>query len=74
MLGDKTLRDTARDLVEIVRDNVTIDWTIRENVLANLYRLVRRILSKYDYPSDKQEKATQTVIQQAEVLSAGWVM
>ena len=56
-----------------MRGNVTIDWTLRENVRANLRRLVKRILRKHGYPPDKQEKATRTVIEQAEVLSAGWV-
>ena len=72
VLGDETLRDIARELVETVRGNVTIDWTLRETVRANLRRLVRRILRRNGYPPDKQEKATQTVLEQAEVLSAGW--
>ena len=72
VLGDETLRDIARELVETVRTNVTIDWTLRENVRAHLRRLVRRILRQHGYPPDKQEKATQTVLEQAEVLSAGW--
>ena len=72
VLGDETLRDIARELVETVRNNVRIDWTIRENVRANLRRLVKRILRKHGYPPDKQEKATRTVLEQAEVLSAGW--
>ncbi len=72
VLGDETLRDIARELVDTVRRNVTIDWTLRENVRANLRRLVKRILRKHGYPPDKQEKATQTVLEQAEVLSAGW--
>ena len=72
VLGDATLRDIARELVETVRGNVTIDWTLRENVRANLRRLVKRILRKHGYPPDKQEKATQTVLEQAEVLSEGW--
>ena len=71
VLGDATLRKIAQELVKTVRDNVTIDWTIRENVRANLRRLVRRILRKYGYPPDMQEKATLTVIEQAEALSAG---
>ena len=74
VLGDETLRDIARELVETVSDNVTIDWTLRENVRANLRRLVRRILRKHGYPPDKQEKATRTVLEQAEVLSAGWAV
>ena len=72
VLGDETLRDIARELVETVRNNVKIDWTLRENVRANLRRLVKRILRKHGYPPDKQEKATRTVLEQAEVLSAGW--
>ena len=64
----------ARELVETVRKNVTIDWTIRENVRAQLRVLVKRILRKYGYPPDKQEKATQTVLEQAEVLSADWAL
>ena len=73
VLGDETLRDIARQLVETVRGNVTIDWTLRENVRANLRRLVKRILRRHGYPPDKQAAATRTVIEQAEVLSAGWV-
>ena len=66
VLGDETLRDIARELVDTVRRNVTIDWTLRENVRANLRRLVKRVLRKHGYPPDKQEKATQTVLEQAE--------
>ena len=72
VLGDETLRAIARELVETVRYNVTIDWTLRENVRANLRRHVRRILRRHGYPPDKQEQATQTVLEQAEVLSEGW--
>ena len=74
VLGDETLRDIARQLVETVRNNVTIDWTLRENVRANLRRLVRRVLRKHGYPPDKQERATQTVLEQAEALSEGWAV
>jgi type I restriction enzyme R subunit len=72
VLGDDTLRAIARELVETVRKNVTLDWTIRENVRAQLRVLVKRILRKHGYPPDKQEKATQTVLEQAEVLSEIW--
>ena len=74
VLGDETLRTIAQELVQTVRSNVTIDWTLRENVRANLRVLVRRILRKHGYPPDKQAKATQTVLEQAEVLSQGWAM
>ncbi|MGH6924115.1 MAG: type I restriction enzyme endonuclease domain-containing protein [Propylenella sp.] len=72
VLGDEALRTIARELVATVRANVTIDWTVRENVRAQLRVLVKRILRKYGYPPDKQEKATLTVLAQAEVLSEGW--
>jgi type I restriction enzyme R subunit len=72
VLGDATLRTIAQELVRTVRANVTIDWTMRENVRAQLRILVKRILRKYGYPPDKQEKATQTVLEQAELLSAAW--
>ena len=72
VLGDETLRTIARELVETVRSNVTIDWTLRENVRAQLRVLVKRILRKHGYPPDKQEKATQTVLEQAALLSGTW--
>jgi type I restriction enzyme R subunit len=72
VLGDETLRAIARELVETVRNNVTIDWTLRENVRAQLRVLVKRILRKHGYPPDKQEKATSTVLEQAELLSETW--
>src|SRR5437660_1237990 len=72
VLGDEALRAIARELVATVRANVTIDWTVRENVRAQLRVLVKRILRKHGYPPDKQEKATQTVLEQAEVLSENW--
>ncbi|MEX1025029.1 MAG: type I restriction endonuclease subunit R [Planctomycetota bacterium] len=72
VLGDETLRGIARELVDTVRNNVTIDWTLRENVQAQLRVLVKRILRKHGYPPDKQEKATQTVLEQAALLSSEW--
>ena len=72
VLGDETLRDIARELVETVRSNVTIDWTVRESVRAKLRVLVRRTLNRHGYPPDRQEQATLTVIEQAEVLSERW--
>jgi type I restriction enzyme, R subunit len=74
VLGEPTLKDIARELAETVRKNVAIDWTVRDNVRAHLRVLVKRILRKHGYPPDKQEKATQTVLEQAEVLSAEWAV
>ena len=72
VLGEPTLKTIARELVATVRKNVTIDWTLRENVRAQMRVLVRRILRRYGYPPDKQEKATQTVSEQAALLSETW--
>ncbi len=63
----------GRDVHEILPGR-TIDWTVRENVRASLRVIVKRILRKYGYPPDKQEGATQTVLEQAEVLSEGWAV
>jgi type I restriction enzyme R subunit len=72
VLGDDTLKGIARELVETLRNNVTIDWTVREAVRAKLRVMVRRVLRKYGYPPDKQEKATQTVLEQAELIAKDW--
>ena len=74
VLGEPTLTKIARELAEMVKKNVTIDWTVRENVRAQLRVLVKRILRKYGYPPDKQEQATKTVLEQAEVLSEIWAV
>jgi len=72
VLGEPTLKEIARELVATVKKNVTIDWTMRENVRAHLRVIVKRILRKYGYPPDKQEKATALVLEQTEVLSLEW--
>jgi type I restriction enzyme R subunit len=71
-LGDAVLRKIAQELVAHVRKSVTIDWTLRESARAQIRVLVRRILRKYGYPPSKQDKATQTVLEQAELLCAEW--
>jgi type I restriction enzyme R subunit len=72
VLGDENLQLIARELVSAVKRNVTIDWTLRENVRAQMRVIVRRILRKHGYPPDKQEKATQTVLEQAELMAGEW--
>jgi type I restriction enzyme R subunit len=74
VLGDDKLRLIAQELVKSVRENVSIDWTLRESVRAHLRVIVKRILRKYGYPPDKCEKATKTVLEQAEVLSEHWAV
>jgi type I restriction enzyme R subunit len=72
VLGDETLKKIALELLDTVRRNTSIDWTVKESVRAKLRTMVKRILRKYGYPPDKQEKATQTVLQQAELLCKDW--
>jgi type I restriction enzyme R subunit len=72
VLGEPTLTMIARELVAAVRKNVAIDWTVRENVRAQLRVLVKRILRKYGYPPDKQDQATRTVLEQAALFADAW--
>jgi len=72
VLGDETLRTIAGDLVTSLRQNLTIDWTVKDSVRAKLQLTVKRLLRKYDYPPDKQEKAVKTIIEQAEMLCRDW--
>ena len=72
VMGDEQLSIIAREVLNIVRNNVTIDWTVKESVRANLRRLVKRVLRKYGDPPDMQAKATQTVLEQAELLAKDW--
>ena len=70
-LGDAVLKRIAQELVDVVRANATVDWDKKEQVRASLRRHIRRLLTKYQYPPDKQEAAVQLVMQQAELLAAG---
>ena len=72
VMGDKNLRIIAHELLVSVRGNLSVDWMHREAARARLRVLIKRILRKYGYPPDLQDAAVQTVIQQAEVLSARW--
>lgn len=72
VLGDYTLRKIALELTQMIRTSVTIDWTQRESVQAGIRLRVKKILRKYGYPPDKQEKATQTVLEQAELIAKDW--
>lgn len=72
VLGDETLRLIAQKLVKSVRNSITIDWTVRENVRAQMRVIIKRILRKYGYPPDKQARATELVLEQAEVLCQDW--
>jgi len=72
VLGDDTLRELARILVQKVKANATIDWTIRESVQAKLRIIVKRTLRQYGYPPDKQKLATENILKQAELFADEW--
>jgi len=69
ILGDSILKHIAQELLKTVRNSTTIDWTIKESVQAELRRNIKRILRKFGYPPDLQEKAVETVITQAKMLA-----
>jgi len=69
VLGDEVLRHIAQELVDTVRKNTSIDWTVRENVQAKMRREVKRLLRKHGYPPDLQAKATETVLEQAKMMA-----
>ncbi|NLB55082.1 MAG: DUF3387 domain-containing protein, partial [Lentisphaerae bacterium] len=72
VLGDDTLRELARILVQQVKANTSIDWTIKESVQARLRVIVKRILRQYGYPPDKQKLATENILKQAELFADEW--
>ena len=72
VLGDETLKTIARELVQALRNNVTIDWTLKESIQAKLRVMVKRVLRKYGYPPYKEKKATETVLEQATLLCKDW--
>ncbi|MDK2908186.1 MAG: type restriction enzyme subunit [Candidatus Woesearchaeota archaeon] len=73
VLGDETLRKIALELTQMIRKSVTIDWTQRESVQAEIRLKVKKILRRYGYPPDKEKRATETVLKQAELVAQNWV-
>ena len=73
VMGNDSLKVIAHELLMSLKSNVTVDWAHRENVRARLRRAVKRILQRYGYPPDLRDEAVQTVLRQAEALSAAWV-
>lgn len=68
-LGDEVLKAIARDLVRTIRESASIDWNLKESVRASIRSKVRRLLAKYDYPPDKEERAVELVLEQAELMA-----
>ena len=72
VMGNDQLRVIAHELLRSLKSNASVDWQHRESARARMRILVKRILRKHGYPPDLQDAAVQTVLQQAEVLSARW--
>jgi len=72
VLGEKVMKQIARELTELVRKNTSIDWTLREAVQAKLRVMIKRLLRKYGYPPDKQKMATDLVLEQAKLFAEDW--
>jgi type I restriction enzyme R subunit len=72
VLGDKVLKHIATDLVKIIKENMDVDWAVKETSRAKVRMAVKRLLKKYGYPPDLQEKAIQLVLEQAEHLCKDW--
>jgi type I restriction enzyme R subunit len=74
ILGDETIRKIALELTQMIRNSVTIDWTQRESVQAEIRLKVKKILRKYGYPPDREKTATETVLKQAGLIARDWAM
>jgi len=72
VMGDKILAAIAHDLVEAIRRSVTIDWTQKESVRADMRRKIKRLLRKHGYPPDKRKEALEAVFEQAEQACRDW--
>jgi type I restriction enzyme, R subunit len=72
VLGEKVMKQIARELTELVRKNTSIDWTLRDAVQAKLKVMIKRLLRKYGYPPDKQQMATDLVLEQAKLFAEDW--
>ena len=68
-MSDETLREMSRELVNLVRANATIDRTMKEDVQAKLRLYIKRLLKKYKYPPDLEERATDIILKQAKVTA-----
>ena len=73
-MGGGTLKTSARELVDTIRRSATIDWTLKESVRARMRSRIKRLLTKYKYPPDKQEQAVTFIIEQAEHLACEVVL
>jgi type I restriction enzyme R subunit len=69
LMEDETLKKIAHELTLAIRNNITIDWSVRKSARASMRRVIKRLLSKYDYPPDQALKAMNIVMRQAEKMA-----
>ena len=69
LMGEEVLIEIAREVAEKLRQNVSVDWSVRESVRARLRLIVKNLLRKYKYPPDDQDEAVELVLSQAEMVS-----
>lgn len=69
-MGDKELRAIAHELTKTVKENMGVDWSIRDSAKAKMRVAVRRLLKKYGYPPDLQKMAVEQVVEQAELMAS----
>ncbi len=68
IMGDEILKQIARDLTQSIKNNISVDWTIRESVQAKMKMTIKRLLKKYGYPPDKTAKAVDIVMEQTKLM------
>ena len=74
VLGDCTLKIIAHELTQSIKENMSIDWNLRDSARAKMRVMVKRLLKKYGYPPEISKQAVETVIEQAELMSEQLVM
>jgi len=72
IMEDETLKKIAQELTTAIRNNITVDWSVRKSARANMRRVIKRLLKKYDYPPNQAEKAMAIVMRQAEKMAGNF--
>lgn len=67
-MSDETLKKIAQELTMAIRNNITVDWSVRKSAQAGMRRIIKRLLKKYDYPPEQAKKALDVVMKQAELM------
>ena len=67
-MDDETLKKIAHELTMSIRNNITIDWSVRKSAQAGMRRIIKRLLKKYDYPPEQAKHTLEVVMRQAELM------